>query len=888
MDKNACSAATLVVAAAFVAFGSGVARAQEQAVPLEVAQIVGGLNDQFRGAGDFDGDGDVDLLSFWQGTFVQHMNDGTGQFTAGAGFAMPPLVVPQPSPVIMRDLDADGRPDFVAAYGQVAGGMLTSPGSGAPIPAWGLIEAQGILAMTIGNFDGDPWLDVVTVAGNYVRLWRGAASAAPSFASSEPIPYFVTPIAQPFLLRTVDADDDGIDEVLLTGNSGGLNPVTHVRLYSGGGGTLSLAASWQFNESAGPMAAPGDIDGDQDDDVVLFYPPPFGVPGSYRVLRATPGTGLSLEPTTTGGPATALADFDGDGDLDGICCGGGGGAPANQALSTFEVSLNDGFGGFAPAFKFAGKGSAGIVGAEDLDGDGDRELIAGVCVVWNRGSNPAVTGSPFGNIASPGSSRPEWTADLDADGDLDAFHDFNFGISFNDGAGRFTHSPLPSPSLPAGTALGVFESILCDVDGDGAKDALCPLRLIGSNMDLGTRLLKNAGDGTFVDGGFAVAAGQSMNTMTPPGGGAPSGWTFDTNTTRAEDLDGDGDEDVLSFNWQGLGGLSTWINNGAGLFVAGSTLANVYVRALADLTGDGLPDLIVHYTPWGNPGNPFFALIRNVAGTYGPPAPADQYPGPPSAYGGWGVVARDLDADGDADLLRFDGAFYLNDGVGGLTFVTALSPCLVAGVLDLDGDSLPEIIVSTSSGIASDQQLWRRTSAAAPYAPVATFVLPGAYLGWRVDWDGDGDEDIAFSGGGVRNARFHGPSAGRRLQYGAGLAGLGGRVPNLGVSGPLREGLTPVLEFSGGLVGAPGLVSFGVTPISAPFLGGTLYVLPTVSLPIVLSGPAGTPAAGRARWPISIPLGFSGLQFIVQSGYADPAAPFGLSLTQALFAEIGG
>ena len=39
----------------------------------------------------------------------------------------------------------------------------------------------------------------------------------------------------------------------------------------------------------------------------------------------------------------ALGDIDGDGDLDGVCCGGSdGGTPENWSCSRFEFAINDG------------------------------------------------------------------------------------------------------------------------------------------------------------------------------------------------------------------------------------------------------------------------------------------------------------------------------------------------------------------------------------------------------------------------------------------------------------------------------------------------------------------------------------------------------------------
>src|SRR5262249_43832758 len=88
-----------------------------------------------------------------------------------------------------------------------------------------------------------------------------------------------------------------------------------------------------------PMLTVGDIDNDGDEDIVLF-----GMT-DYSILRHTGPASFIAEPITTGGPATQLVDVDGDGFLDGVCCGGGGGRtgpgqPENHGVSVFRVSLN--------------------------------------------------------------------------------------------------------------------------------------------------------------------------------------------------------------------------------------------------------------------------------------------------------------------------------------------------------------------------------------------------------------------------------------------------------------------------------------------------------------------------------------------------------------------
>ena len=70
----------------------------------------------------------------------------------------------------------------------------------------------------------------------------------------------------------------------------------------------------------------------------------FGSNG-YAMLRRVGASAFSAEVVVPGGPATHLVDLDGDGDLDGACCGGSGNAgPVNNAPAAFEISLNDGSG----------------------------------------------------------------------------------------------------------------------------------------------------------------------------------------------------------------------------------------------------------------------------------------------------------------------------------------------------------------------------------------------------------------------------------------------------------------------------------------------------------------------------------------------------------------
>lgn len=145
------------------------------------------------------------------------------------------------------------------------------------------------------------------------------------------------------------------------------------------------------------MLADGDVDGDGDEDLVLF-----GMLGQYQLLRRE-GAGYTVEVPRAGGPATALADIDSDGDLDGICCGGGGGAfEYNNQPSTFEICLGDGTGSFDASVQFAGVGGHHVAGVLDFDQDGDLDVLGGRVVLL--GESELASGLCVGTANSTGTA----------------------------------------------------------------------------------------------------------------------------------------------------------------------------------------------------------------------------------------------------------------------------------------------------------------------------------------------------------------------------------------------------------------------------------------------------------------------------------------------------
>ncbi len=140
--------------------------------------------------------------------------------------------------------------------------------------------------------------------------------------------------------------------------------------------------------------------------------------------------------------------------------------------------------------------------------------------------------------------------------------------------------------------------------------------------------------------------------------------------------------------------------------------ADIRDAAASDVDGDGDPDLLLAVS-----GGQGLLLINSGEGAFSE-APVDPEVGPglsPWVQDTRAMVLADLDGDGDPDLFGCSGSgepnrLFYNDGTGRFREVDALPPrvgsCLLAEGVDLDGDTLPELIVlATREGIDATHML---------------------------------------------------------------------------------------------------------------------------------------------------------------------------------------
>ncbi|WP_178988169.1 T9SS type A sorting domain-containing protein [Winogradskyella schleiferi] len=594
---------------------------------LEVSLLDEFTDTNFVRTGDFDADGDLDIVFL-----ARSGNSSTDVMYSenldGLGNLSEPISIANMDSALFRlnlqviDMNNDGDLDIIySSLGNIS--WLENDGVANFTNDTRFGDNDGFIAVDV---DGDNLVDIVRDNGYNLTAFK--INADGSISLIETMSTFA--LYQDY--KAADMDADGDNDIIVLYQNGSARSVYWFENTDGLGTFANSQTLIAMPTISGSSSTDyrglevADIDGNGSMDVVVFDSRLNGM-----VLYKNMGNLVYDEGTTVANdnPSISdltLGDLNNDNTLDIIV--------TDFNLSEYSWYSNiDGLGNFGTKNLISSTVIfVNHVDYSDIDGDGDLDLVssshADDKIAWYENTNGLGDFSNGQNIISntTDGARDVFAVDMDGDNDKDVLvssrleettGDYQLIWYENDGTGTFIQEHIFET-----TSNSILRINYADVDDDGDMD------VISGEDNSVLKLYNNNGDGTFEipiifsETGFSYLSG-----------------------LQVADVDGDNDIDVLASYisdeviWHendGSGDLS-------GKHIIIEELSSSSALFVADIDGDNDNDVLFSNRNADEVG---YFLNTDGLGTFGPKVITSEIPQSPRS-----IYSLDIDDDGDMDMI---------------------------------------------------------------------------------------------------------------------------------------------------------------------------------------------------------------------------------------------